>query len=315
MNNNAAAVMLALAALCQDEKREVIVSRGELVEIGGSFRVPDILRASGATLVEVGTTNRTTAKDYADAITANTALLLKVHPSNFRVVGFTAEASTEELALVARAAKIPLVFDAGCGMLADLGIASEPAPARELKFCDLVTFSGDKLLGGPQAGILAGKKSLVERAKKHPLARAMRIDKLSLAALVATLRLALDPVRSSEIPVVRMCRESSDSVKARAEKLRAALAIAGISAEVIPSEAQYGGGSVPGEAIPSFAVRLTAAGVTPNTLEAALRAGDPPVIARVSQDSLLLDARTIAETEIDPCARSVAASIHRIIAR
>ncbi|HVO31959.1 MAG TPA: L-seryl-tRNA(Sec) selenium transferase, partial [bacterium] len=314
VNNNAAAVMLVLAALAAG--KDVVVSRGELVEIGGSFRVPDILRASGARLVEVGTTNRTTAKDYAAAIGPETALLLKVHPSNFRIVGFTTAPTEEELSAVARAAKIPLVYDIGSGMLVDLpalGVpTAEPMPARALARCDVVTFSCDKLLGGPQAGVIAGKKSIVERAKKHPLARAMRIDKLSLAALAATLRLALDPARVREIPVVRMATEPAAEVRARAERLAAALRASGATLEVVATESQIGGGSTPGEAMASFAVAVSVAGATAARLEAGLRGGDPPVISRVQDDRVLLDVRTLAEAEIALCAASVAASIHRI---
>ena len=307
VNNNAAAVMLALAALAAG--REVIVSRGELVEIGGSFRVPEILRAAGARLVEVGTTNRTTAKDYAAAIGPDTAMLLKVHPSNFRVVGFTTEATLPELAVTARTAKVPLVFDAGSGMLLDLPATDEPSPKRALAHCDLVTFSGDKLLGGPQAGVIAGKKSLVERAKKHPLARAVRIDKLSLAALAATLRLVLDPARASEIPVIRMCREPVATVKARAERLSARLGP--LAAGVVETEAQFGGGSMPGETIPSFAVALRSDRLAANALEAALRAGDLPVIARIHEGSVLLDARTLGDDEIEGVAAQVASAMQR----
>ncbi len=301
VNNNAAAVMLVLAAIAQGKAgAEVVVSRGELVEIGGSFRVPDILRASGAKLVEVGTTNRTHLKDYEKAIGPETAAILKVHTSNFRVVGFTAEATEADLAPLAKKAGVPLICDIGSGMLVDFGI-DEPAPARVLKHADLVTFSGDKLLGGPQAGIVAGKKALVEAAKKHPLARALRVDKLSLAALATTLRLALDPSRVDEIPVARMVREPVAVTKARAEKVRAALAeragADGIA--VVPSEAAYGGGSVPGQTLASAAIRIDPSRGAPAALEAALRSGPTPVISRVHDEALLLDLRTVADSEVD----------------
>lgn len=311
VNNNAAAIMLVLATLAPG--REVIVSRGELVEIGGSFRVPDILRASGAALVEVGTTNRTSARDYASAITPHTALLLKVHPSNFRITGFTSEATLEELGVVARAAAIPLVFDAGSGAVAELGLPGEPDPKRALASCDLVTFSADKLMGGPQAGIIAGRAELIERLRKHPLARAVRIDKLSLAALAQTLRLLLDPARQAEIPVLRMIREPLETVRARAETLAKAIAPApGLIVEVVESRAEYGGGSAPGETLPSFAVALRAASAS--ALERALRGGEPPVIGRVKEQAVLLDVRAIAEAEVGPCADSVNQSIRSSLA-
>jgi len=272
----------------------VIASRGELVEIGGSFSEPTILRLSGAKLVEVGTTTRTHAKDYERAIGPDTAMLLKVHTSNFRVVGFTAEVSEEDLAGIARVARVPLVCDLGSGMLVDLGLSGEPSPRRVLEHADLVTFSGDKLLGGPQAGILAGRAALVAKAKSHPLARAVRLDKLSLAALAVTLRLVLDPEKQAAIPVVRMIREPAAIVRARAERIARAL---GERATVVESEAACGGGSVPGQTLPSFAVRIAAA--SPDGLEKALRTGRPPVIGRVEDGAVLLDARTIAEGEVD----------------
>ena len=306
VNNNAAAVMLALAALAAG--KEVVVSRGELVEIGGSFRVPDILRASGAKLVEVGTTNRTHARDYERAIGPDTAMLLKVHTSNFRVVGFTAEVAEAELAEIAKKANVPLVADLGSGMVVDLGAPGEPHPKRSLRHADLVTFSGDKLLGGPQAGVIAGRAALVEKLRTHPLARAMRIDKLSLAALASTLRLALEPGTAMRIPVVRMVREPAEQVKARAQAIVAALGSAKSAVEVVASEAAFGGGSVPGQSIASFAVAITPAAGGATALEAKLRANDPPVIARVEDDRVLLDARTIAEDEVAEVAAAIDAA-------
>ena len=297
VNNNAAAVMLVLATLSPG--KEVIVSRGELVEIGGSFRVPDILRASGARLVEVGTTNRTHLKDYAAAIGPETALVLKVHTSNFRVVGFTAEVSEAELGALCREKKLPFVADIGSGLLAEMPAPGEPTPKAIAKHADVVTFSGDKLLGGPQAGIVAGKTVLLDRVRKHPLARAFRIDKLSLAALAATLRLTLDRDRQTRIPLVRMAREPVASVRARAERLARVIG----SGEVVPSSAAFGGGSVPGQSLPSFAVRL--ATPSPDAVAAALRAGDPPVIVRVADRALWLDARTIADAEVDVAGEAV----------
>jgi L-seryl-tRNA(Ser) seleniumtransferase len=310
VNNNAAAVMLVLAALVP-AGGEVIVSRGELVEIGGSFRVPDILRAAGAKLVEVGTTNRTHLKDYKKAIGPGTAMLLKVHPSNFRVVGFTAEVPDADLAALAKEAKVPFVADLGSGMVVDLmdvGVTGEPVPRRVLKHADVVTFSGDKLLGGPQAGIIAGTKSLVEAARTHPLARAVRIDKLSLAALAATLRLALDPERAGAIPVVRMIRESPESV---GERARAILSFmkppAGVEIDVVESEAAFGGGSVPGQALRSRALRIR--GVAADPLEERLRRGRPSVIARVQDGAVLLDARTIPDGDVETVAAALQAAL------
>ena len=246
VNNNAAAVMLALAALA--EGREVLISRGELIEIGDGFRIPDVLEHSGARLHEVGTTNRTRAADYEAAIGPETGLLLRVHQSNFRVVGFTEQPALAELAQVAHAHDLPLVDDLGSGALVDLG--DEPTAAASLAAgADLVCFSGDKLLGGPQAGIIAGRAELVERLRRHPLQRALRADKLTLAALEGTLLLALD--RPDEIPALRMLREPADEVRARAERLAAAT-----GGEVEETVARAGGGSLPLAELPSFACAL-----------------------------------------------------------
>ena len=243
VNNNAAALLLALAALA--EGREVVVSRGELIEIGDGFRIPDVLARSGARLVEVGTTNRTRAADYERAIGPETALLLRVHQSNFRVVGFTEQPRVDELAAVARRHELPLVDDLGSGALVD--VEGEPTPAASLAAgADLVCFSGDKLLGGPQAGIVAGRADLVERLRRHPLQRALRSDKLTLAALEGTLALYLD--RPDEVPVLRMLREPVEAVRARAERLAAA-----IGGTVEETVARVGGGALPLAELPSFA--------------------------------------------------------------
>src|SRR5215213_4305954 len=265
VNNNAAAVLLALAALA--EGREVVVSRGELIEIGDGFRIPDVLASSGARLVEVGTTNRTRAADYERAIGPDTALLLRVHQSNFRVVGFTEQPRVEELAAVSRRHDVPLVEDLGSGALVELD--GEPTPAATLAAgADLVCFSGDKLLGGPQAGIVAGRSDLIERLRRHPLHRAVRSDKLTLAALEGTLALYLD--RPDEVPVLRMLREPAEAVRARAERLAAA-----VGGSVEATVARAGGGSLPLAELPSFACAVE------EELAAALRDGDPPVIAVV----------------------------------
>ncbi|HSL63810.1 MAG TPA: L-seryl-tRNA(Sec) selenium transferase [Gaiellaceae bacterium] len=289
VNNNAGAVLLALAALA--EGREVVVSRGELIEIGDGFRIPEVLRRSGARLVEIGTTNRTRAADYERAIRPETALLLRVHQSNFRVVGFTELPRPEELAAIARRHALPLVDDLGSGALADLW--DEPdARASLAAGADLVCFSGDKLLGGPQAGIVVGRAELVERLRQHPLQRALRADKLTLAALEGTLALYLDAPES--IPVVRMLREPAAAVRARAERLAAA-----IGGEVEATVARAGGGALPLAEVESFACAVE------EELAARLREADPPVVAIVRDGRTLLDCRTLTDAEADEVAGAV----------
>jgi L-seryl-tRNA(Ser) seleniumtransferase len=291
VNNNAAALLLALAALA--EGRDVVVSRGELIEIGDGFRIPDVLARSGARLLEVGTTNRTRAADYEAAIGADTALLLRVHQSNFRVVGFTEQPRLEELAAVARRHGLPLLDDLGSGALVD--VEGEPTPAAALAAgADLVCFSGDKLLGGPQAGIVAGRADLVERLRRHPLHRALRSDKLTLAALEGTLALALD--RPDEIPVLRMLREPAEAVRARAERLARAT-----GGEVEETRARVGGGALPLAELPSYACAVE------EELAAALRAHEPPVIAVVRDGRTLLDCRTLTDAGADEVAAAVLA--------
>ncbi len=299
VNNNAAAVLLALAALA--EGREVLVSRGELIEIGDGFRIPDVLARSGARLVEVGTTNRTRAADYERAIGPETAVILRVHQSNFRVLGFTERPSTKAVADVARRAGLPLVDDLGSGALSpsnSLLLADEPSPRDTLAGgADLVCFSGDKLLGGPQAGIVVGRADLVERLRRHPLQRALRADKLTLAALEGTLALYLDPERAlAEIPVLRMLNEPVAAVRARAERLAAAVA-----GEVEETVARVGGGALPLAELPSFACAVE------EELAGPLRAGDPPVIAIVRDGRTLLDCRTLTDAEADAAAAVVLA--------
>ena len=293
VNNNAAAVLLALAALA--EGQEVIVSRGELVEIGDGFRIPDVLARSGARLVEVGTTNRTRAADYERAIGPDTALLLRVHQSNFRLVGFTELPQLEQVAAVAHAHGLPLVDDLGSGALGDL--PGEPSARESLAAgADLVCFSGDKLLGGPQTGIVAGRADLVERLRRHPLQRALRVDKLTLAALEGTLLLHLDA--PGRIPVLRMLAEDAPSVRTRAERLAT---LTGGSVE--ETVARVGGGALPLSELPSFACALD------ESLAAPLRAGEPPVIGIVRDGKLLLDCRTLAEYELDEVAAAVRACL------
>jgi L-seryl-tRNA(Ser) seleniumtransferase len=292
VNNNAAAVMLALAALA--EGREVLVSRGELIEIGDGFRIPDVLERSGATLREVGTTNRTRAADYETAIGPETAVLLRVHQSNFRVVGFTAQPSLRELGEVAGRHGLPLVDDLGSGALVDVG--DEPTARASLAAgADLVCFSGDKLLGGPQAGIIVGRGDLVEKLRRHPLQRALRADKLTLAALEGTLALAIDA--PDEIPVLRMLRESPEAVRARAERLASQL-----GGQVEETVARTGGGSLPLTELPSFACAVE------EQLAAQLRLGEPPVVGIVRDGRLLLDCRTLTDAEADEVAAAVAAA-------
>jgi L-seryl-tRNA(Ser) seleniumtransferase len=289
VNNNAAAVMLALAALA--EGREVLVSRGELIEIGDGFRIPDVLEQSGARLREVGTTNRTRAADYEAASGLETAVLLRVHQSNFRVVGFTEQPSLRELADVARRHDLPLVDDLGSGALIDIG--DEPTARASLAAgADLVCFSGDKLLGGPQAGIVVGRAQLVEKLRRHPLQRALRADKLTLAALEGTLTLAVDA--PDEIPVLRMLREPAEAVRARAARLAEL-----VGGEVEETVARAGGGSLPLTELPSFACAVE------EELAVKLRASDPPVIAVVRDGRTLLDCRTLTDSEAEEVAGAV----------
>ncbi|HET7137602.1 MAG TPA: L-seryl-tRNA(Sec) selenium transferase [Gaiellaceae bacterium] len=294
VNNNAGALLLALAALA--EGREVIVSRGELIEIGDGFRIPDVLVRSGARLVEVGTTNRTRAADYERAIGEQTALLLRVHQSNFRVVGFTEQPTAADLGAVARRHAMPLLDDLGSGALVDL--ADEPTARAALAAgADLVCFSGDKLLGGPQAGIVAGRADLVEKLRRHPLHRALRIDKLSLAALEGTLLLYLDPARAlAEVPVLRMLHEPAERVRARAERLAAA-----VGGEVEETVARVGGGALPLAELPSFACAVD------ESLAPRLREHAPPVVGIVRDGRLLLDSRTLADAELDEVTAAVRA--------
>jgi L-seryl-tRNA(Ser) seleniumtransferase len=291
VNNNAAAVLLALAALA--EGREVIVSRGELIEIGDGFRIPDVLARSGARLVEVGTTNRTRASDYEQAIGTETAVLLRVHQSNFRVVGFSERPQLAELAEVSRRNDVPLVDDLGSGALGRVG--DEPTPAESLRAgADLVCFSGDKLLGGPQAGVVVGRADLVERLRRHPLQRALRADKLTLAALEGTLALALDPRTRDDVPVLRMLHEPIESVRARAERLAEL-----VGGEVEETVARVGGGALPLTELPSAACAVE------EELATALRFGEPPVVALVRDGRTLLDCRTLTDAEVEESAAAI----------
>ncbi len=288
-------MLLALAALA--EGRDVVVSRGELVEIGDGFRIPDVLLRSGARLVEVGTTNRTRIGDYERAIREETAALLRVHQSNFRIVGFSEQTPLAELAQLAERHRLPLVDDLGSGALADF--AGEPSPRDSLAAgAHLVCFSGDKLLGGPQAGIVVGRADLVERLRRHPLQRALRADKLTLAALEGTLALYRDPRRArAAIPVLRILTEPPEGVRARAERLAERT-----GGEVESTVARVGGGALPLAEIASFACALE------EELGPPLRAGDPPIVGIVRDGRLLLDCRTLTDAEVDEVAAAVAAA-------
>lgn len=303
-NNCAGALLLMLAALCKGG--EVVVARGQLVEIGGGFRVPDVMRESNAKLVEVGTTNKVYARDYAAAISPDTRAILYVHRSNFAIVGFTVEPTIEELAEVARSAQVPLLMDLGSGLLAspaDLGeaeklMALETRPRDALhRGADLVAFSGDKLLGGPQAGIVAGTTEMLTRVKKHPLARALRADKLTMAGLEATLRLYRDG-RAQDVPVIRDLSETATRVGARAQRILDTLQGLPLALELIEGRSVPGGGSLPLAELPTTLVCLGRPGAEGRALEAALRAGDPPLIARMVEDRVAIDPRTIQDEEI-----------------
>ena len=293
VNNNAAAILLALTALCKG--KEVIVSRGQQVEIGGSFRMPDVMRLSGARMVEVGTTNRTRQDDYEQAITSRSAALLRVHTSNFRVAGFTETASLAQMAEIARAHDLLLIDDLGSG--ATEPIADEPTVAESMQHSDVVTFSGDKLFGGPQAGIVLGRgeagAAAVKKMARHPLARAVRIDKLTLAALEATLRQRLTG-RLDEIPVERMVRATVEDVRRRAAMWSVKLAERGVRVTLVAGESAVGGGSVPGHGLPTVLLSLSGPA---SRLAAALRHGEPPVIARIEKDACCLDPRTVLKGE------------------
>lgn len=305
VNNCAAAMVLALNALAQ--KKEVLVSRGELVEIGGSFRIPDIMARSGAKLVEVGTTNRTHDDDYRRAITPKTGAIVKVHRSNFTIEGFTSDVSVDRLAFIAAEHGLPVIYDLGSGLMLPLdayGLAGEPTAKIALASgATLVLMSGDKLLGGPQSGIILGASSIVAKLRKNPFARAMRVDKLTLSALEATLRLYLEPERAlKEIPVLAMLTASPSEIESRAQAVARTLREGDLEADVTPTTASVGGGAFPAAEIPSAGVVLGGAAVE---TEEKLRRGEPAVIGRIVQGRLLLDLRGVLPREDATLSRAV----------
>jgi L-seryl-tRNA(Ser) seleniumtransferase len=306
VNNNAAAATLALAALCAG--REVVVSRGELVEIGGGFRVPDVMRRAGCAMVEVGCTNKTHLRDYETAITPQTVAFLKVHPSNFRIEGFTGTPSVAELASLAHARGLIVVDDLGSGLLLRgpvPGLAEEPRVHDSLAGgADVVCFSGDKLLGGPQCGVMVGAKDLIGRARAHPLYRAFRCDKLALAALEATLAIYRDGEPLQEVPTLRMLSASEPELRRRSERLAALLA--GLGADVVPSESFAGSGANPARPLPSFAVALPGGAAAADALRIAEPIG---VFARIVDERVLLDARTLLLEDLDAVAAAVRAAV------
>lgn len=314
VNNNAGAVLLLLSTFARGG--DAIVSRGELVEIGGSFRMPAVMEAAGVRLVEVGTTNRTRIEDYANAITRRTGLLLKVHTSNFRVVGFTAEVTARELAALGAERGIPAAFDLGSGLLDGPDAAPLEALGREPRVrdevasgIDVVTFSGDKLLGGPQAGLLVGKREAISRLRKNPIYRAVRLDKATIAGLEATLELYLAG-RADELPARAMLAATAEQLRPRAEALAGALArLPGVDAEVRPERSQPGSGAAPDVFLDTFCVALSAEGRSAASLARALRLGEPPVFARIQDERLLLDPRTLLSGEDEALVGAVRAAL------
>ena len=303
VNNCAAALMLGLAALAKG--KQVLVSRGELIEIGGEFRIPDIMAASGAKLVEVGTTNRTRLGDYRTAFTDRVGAVLKVHPSNYRVVGFTASTPVPDLARLAHRSGVPFLYDIGSGLLR----GGSPMPADEPTVsaaladgADLVTFSGDKLLGGPQAGVVVGRPDLVAKLRRHPIARAVRVDKMQVAALEQVLAMTARG-EDDRVPVTRMLREPPETVRTRAQLLSETIGGDLEHAHVHRCESVVGGGSMPGAGLASWGVRVTVA--DPNLFAARLRTGSPSVFCRIERDHVLLDLRTVADDEVGDLARAV----------
>jgi len=307
VNNCAAALVLVLNTVANG--REAVLSRGELVEIGGSFRVPEIMEKSGARLVEVGTTNRTNLDDYRRALGAETAALVKVHRSNFALSGFVAEVSASELATLARERNLPVLHDLGSGLmirLDEFGLAGEPTARDAIAAgASVVTMSGDKLLGGPQAGLILGQRAIIERVRKNPLTRSYRVDKLTLAALEATLALYRDPPRAlREIPALSQLTASVDALRRRAERIRTSVGSSRVT--TVDSNASVGGGAFPDVRIPSIAIAVSENAVS---VEHALRSGDPAIIARVSEDRVLIDLRAVFPAEDDEIVSALSAAL------
>jgi L-seryl-tRNA(Ser) seleniumtransferase len=308
VNNNASALLLALSSLARD--REVVISRGQAVEIGGGFRIPDVMRQSGARLVEVGTTNRTYLRDYEAALTPDTVAVMRVHASNFRIVGFTETPSIQDLARLAGEHGVLLLDDLGSGCLLDtteFGLAPEPTVQESLAAgADLAMFSGDKLLGGPQAGVIVGRHDLVERLRRHPLARAVRMDKASIAALTATLLHYLRGEALEKLPVWRMIAAPLAEVQRRARRWAREI---GDPARVVDGRSMIGGGSLPEESLPTKLVAIAGDGAYVTDLARRLRLGDPPLVARIERDALLLDPRTVTSRDLRAVSRAVAAAL------
>jgi L-seryl-tRNA(Ser) seleniumtransferase len=314
VNNNAGATLLVLAALAQG--REVVVSRGELVEIGGGFRVPEVMAQSRAVLREVGTTNRTRVRDYAAAVSDSTALILRVHPSNFRIDGFTERPELAELVAIGRRHSLPVFEDLGSGWLglADVetpvALRDEPSVRGSIAAgADLVAFSGDKLLGGPQAGIIVGRREIVTQVRQHPLMRALRADKLTYAALEATLALWMQPQHRTEIPVWRMLTMTQREIAARTAQLVASLqTVGGLTARIVDGVSTTGGGSAPSSQLPTMLLELSVQGQSAASVGARLRAGSPPVVARIQDDRVVFDLRTVAPSEDQMLTEAIAAA-------
>ncbi len=301
VNNNAAAVLLVLNSLAR--RKEVPISRGELVEIGGAFRMPDVMKASGAKMVEVGTTNKTHLSDYQQVLSPRTGAILKVHTSNYRILGFTREVDLSELVELARQHQVPLIYDMGSGALVDLSrwhVPAEPVVSTVLEQgVDVVTFSGDKLLGGPQAGIILGKSTYLKKIKKNHLTRALRCDKLTYAALAATLRAYLEPEKLAEnLPVYRMLATPLKQLEARAGWVRRQLLDTPLKIAIVETESQMGSGALPLEVIPSIALQIMLPGRSPNWLSTQLRAHNPPVVGYVQQGALMMNLRTVPEDDL-----------------
>jgi L-seryl-tRNA(Ser) seleniumtransferase len=314
VNNNAAAVLLCLNTLSKG--KEVIVSRGELVEIGGSFRMPEIMAASGAILCEVGTTNKTRLHDYENAISETTSLILKVHKSNFRIAGFTEDVSIEDIVNLGGRHQIPVMFDLGSGCLIDLkpyGIHDEPVVKDIVKSgVDITTFSGDKLLGGPQGGLIVGKREYIKKIQKNPMTRAIRIDKLTLAGLEATLLEYIDEENAiKNIPTLRMLLQKPEELKERANKIakRLKAKINNARFMVISDSSRAGGGALPEVDLPTYAVSIKSDKISINEIEERLRKGTPPVIARIKEDSLIIDVRTIRDGDLDGLTQGICSAL------